>query len=363
MTEARPTMIVELDGTGHRFYLVRLLVEEALAQGREVVLLTVSGPVVAKYREPLLGSLVERVRLVEVPERSWRVVEQTAREVGPEVTVLSECDWCIAHLATRGGWHGPGRLRMLLMRDYPSTDQNPLVFLAKLVVKVAAMVACTLLPRIRFFVLRSPLWRGRSVWRDVRDPVGLERTPGDVDRVRRDLGMTDDRYWFGIIGMINTSKNVPTVADALCRLCSSAPAHERPYGLVLAGHIADQMRQDVDAAVQRLKEAGIEVVLADRFLGREEFDAMIGAVDCFVVAYSRDAPSGTFVKAVASGCRVVAAGAKTLRDDAATVPGVASWTELEPAALAEALAAASRLPRPTPVPLAGEAEFARRLLG
>lgn len=355
---SRPTLIVELNGEGHRFYLVRLLVEEALAQGRPVVLLTLGTPVVHEHRREHLGDLVERVRLVEVGRRGWGVVERTAREVGAVVTVVPEADWCIARIAARAGWRGPGRLQLLLMRAYPSRAQHPARFLAALAVKLVALVACTLLPRVRFFVLRSPLWRGRSVWRDVRDPVGLEATPGDVARIRREWGLAEDRYWFGVVGVVNTSKNVPMVAEALCRLVGDGPA----YGLLLAGRIADLVADDVALATKRLEEAGVAVVLVDRLLGRDEFDAAIAAVDCFVVAYGRDAPSGTFVKAVASGCRVVAAGARTLREDAATVPDVAAWVELAPDALADAFRTASRLPRPRAVPLAGEVEFARTLL-
>lgn len=350
-------MIVEPTGHGHRFYLVRLLIEEALRQGYEVALLTGTGQAIRQDIDRHLSDVLVDTKVIEFDKPTWRDIERIATGLGASLTVVPEADWWVPRIAARLGWRGPGRLGLLCMRDYPSRAQNPLRWVVATVAKVVSMVACTLAPRVRLCVLRSPLWSGRSVWRDCRDPVGLECSPEEVIALRQAWGLGDDRYWYGVVGALNTSKNIPLVTDAVLRFAS-----ERPLGVLLAGEVSDQVADEVAGCVDRLRAAGVQVVVVDRPLDRDEFDAAITAADCFVVAYSRDAPSGTFCKALAAGCRVVAAGASVLRDDCGKVPDNATWTPLELEPLANALSGAAGLPRPAPVQLAGEVEFARRLL-
>jgi hypothetical protein len=100
----------------------------------------------------------------------------------------------------------------------------------------------------------------------------------------------------------------------------------------------------------------------DELLSDTDLDAAIGAVDTLVLAYSHNGPSGTLGKALAAGTRIVAAGSPAIREDCAAVPDAAEWVDLDVPQLAGALARARLRPRPEPMVIATEEEFAEALL-
>jgi hypothetical protein len=352
-------LVVEFDGTGHRFYYVRLIIEEALRQGSQVTLLMSGSDEAREHLSEHLAPVLSRIDVREIGQPRWTDVERVATEIGAVLTVVPEADRTLPRIAARGRWRGPGRLHLFLLRAYPNRNQPVLRWVVATTVKVTAMAVLFLLPRITFYVLRSPLWDGRSVWLHLREPVGLEGSTDDIERLRDAWNLKEHTYWFGIVGAINTSKNVPLVCAAL----SDVAAEGARVGLLVAGQVAPALAQEIRRHVEEARRSGVEVVLEDRVLGRDEFDPAIGAVDAFVCAYDRDAPSATFCKALAAGTRVIAAGTSTLRHDCAQVPNNASWCPLDRGSLAACMLAATKLDRPDPVPLAGEQQFARGLLG
>ncbi|MDQ4054998.1 MAG: glycosyltransferase [Actinomycetota bacterium] len=361
MSDAMPrrrTLVVELDGRGHRFYLVRVVVEAALARGDSVTLLTKDHPETREHLLVHLGHLLESVELQEVVDPTWSNVERTADAVGATTTVVPEADGYLAALLRRRGWRGPGGLSLLIMRAQVPRAGGLVRWALRNALKVVIMSLIALLPRVRFRVLRSPLWRGRSVWGPAYDPVGLTSTPEEVEKLRSDWTLHGDHYWFGVLGALTPNKNLPMVVAAVCRV-----AQQDRVALLVAGKMSEEVEADLPQLRMQLDRAGVETRIVNRVLHDVELDAALTAVDCLVLAYGHHGPSGTLGKAMAAGTRIVAAGSSVLRQDCDAAPDAAEWCRLEPAQLTQALLRAARAGSPAPASLSGEPEFANELLG
>lgn len=196
---------------------------------------------------------------------------------------------------------------------------------------------------------------------NVRDPVPINADAEDVATFRdRWLPPTpdgDQRYWIGLLGVINHRKNVSMVVDALIEASGFLP---RP-ALLLAGPISEDYRPEVKAAVSRLERVGIEVVLLEESLDDRTFDAAIGAVDTVVVAYDNDGPSGILGKAACLGTRVTAAGSQALKRDVEAL-NLGSWGPLDVAGIRQALVDTHAAPAPAPITDLDSSAFAKRML-
>lgn len=351
-------LIVELDGRGHRLYYVRLLAEEALRSGASVRILVGSGEHVDEVVALHLGSLRDDVEVVAAAGRGWLDIEEAARSFDADVTVVPESDSYLLSVVRRGGWRGPGRLSLLVMRPRVPAVGNRVRRAVANTVKAMVLVLLTALPRVDVRVLRSVFSDERRPWPTVADPVGLSATPQDVEALRDRWGVGTERYWFGALGAITPNKNVPMLLDQIAR--TKFPG---PVGVLVAGGIEPSVADAIEPTRAALDDAGVPLVVIDRLLEDVELDSAISAVDCLMLAYNHLGSSGTLGKAVTAGTRVLTAGSPTLRHDAAAVGAGASWCPLEPAAVSSALAEASRAPRPEPRDLADERTFAATLLG
>ena len=352
------TLIVELNGSGHRLYYVRLVAERALAQGHQVAVLTNDSARTGELLALHLGRIRADLEITALPNPAWRDVERAARDLDATVTIIPEADGHLLRLVGRGGWRGPGRLSLQVMRASAVRSAGFVRWVAANVVKTAAMVVLIPVPRVDLRVLRSGLWQGRSLWKPSRDPVGFVAGPEDVSRIRADWGLDPQRTWFGVLGSITANKHVPLVADALVRLENGSH-----YGLVVAGEISPPVAPEIPLVRERLERAGCKVQVVDRSLDDVELDAAMAAIDCLVLAYKHRGPSGTFAKALAAGTRVLAAGSPTLERDCAAAPDAAEWTPMDDRSIAAAMTRARRAGRPQARRIATEDEFAAALLG
>jgi hypothetical protein len=157
----------------------------------------------------------------------------------------------------------------------------------------------------------------------VRDPVSFEVDSAGLTRLKKEWGLSDDFYWFAVLGAISDRKNIGLVLESLIKLADPRLA------LLVAGACDLHTLSRLKLAIGAYRERGGSVVIVDRLLADWEFDAAVAATDCIVVAHSNEGPSGLLGKAVAAGTRVVAAGAMSLKRDAEAAPEIAQWSELE----------------------------------
>lgn len=352
---SRRVLIVERDGTGHRLYLVRLLAEQAISSGSSVTVLLSDAQRVDRYIAPHLGALGTAIDLRRLPDASWSDVVALACEVGADLTVVPDADQSLVPLLRARGWHGPGRLSLLVMRPTVTRTGGHLRHLVVRLAKLVAMLAVLALPRVRMRVLRSGLDRKRlSVWKPAYDPVSPPAPAEAASALKQRWGLDQDRFWFGILGAITANKNLPMVAEALRGVADA--------GLLVAGGIEPAVREQLDSILEPLEASGVRVVLHDEVVSDEDFDAAMRAIDALVLAYMHNGPSGTLAKALAAGTRVVSAGSPALRRDAEVSGGAVTWCPLEPEALRAAMTDAVSHGRIPARMIATEREFTGSLL-
>ena len=236
-------------------------------------------------------------------------------------------------------------------------------------------------------LLRSPVLSPRVWWRDSLKRIALWVTqqrfgvtvlhlagPGAVPRnnlrVVHDISRwqrTDDsvahldvllesgRFWYAILGLLDTRKNIASVMRAL-----TGPASPQ-YGLLLAGPTNSKALEECYEAWAKFEEAGGSVVLLGRRLEEYELDYLVDAVNCVVCAHATEGPSGIMLKAMAAGQRVVAAGALSLQRDAKAFEGCV-WSQLSSVDLAAGLAQATLVPRPRRQPFGSPESFGGEFL-
>jgi hypothetical protein len=351
------TLIVEFDGGGHRLYHVRLVADLALRRGHRVCVLIGDTDTMRRHIDTHLGPLLGRLELIDAPDTTWSTVEQTARRLDADVTVVAEADRFLTSLVRRRGWKGAGLLSLMVMRTNISNSAGRLRWLVASVVKQACMRLVARMPSVQLRVLRSGLWAGRSPWAPARDPVGFVAAAEDINAIRNRWSLDPEHHWYGIIGTVTQNKHADLVASALAGTSDAGSC-----GLLLAGLVDGPVRDQLPGIRAELESAGAELRVVDELLSDTDLDAAIGAVDTLVLAYSHNGPSGTLGKALAAGTRIVAAGSPAIREDCAAVPDAAEWVDLDVPQLAGALARARLRPRPEPMVIATEEEFAEALL-
>lgn len=350
-----PVLIVERDGTGHRLYLVRVLAQHALAQGRPVTVALSADAKVDRFLTAHLGPLTDQISIVRMPEASWAAAVDVARELRPALSVVPDADNSLVPLLLSGGWRGPGELSLLVMRPTVTRTGSLPRHVAIRILKALVMTAVSLLPRIRMRVLRSGLDRARrSRWKPAYDPVSPPAAAGQIADLRSRWGLDADRYWFGILGAVTANKNVPLVVSALEGLPQS--------GLLIAGGIEATVRDELETLVPRLAASGVKVIVRDEIVPDHDFDAAMGAIDALVLAYVHNGPSGTLAKALAAGTRVVGAGSPALKRDAVLAGAGITWCPLDRDALRSDLLRAVTDGEVTARMIATEHEFAAILI-
>lgn len=352
------TLVVELDGSGHRFSYVRVVVDAALERGDAVTVLTKDHSHTREHLDVHLGHLLAQVELRVHQDPGWPDVENVATEIGAATTVIPDADGYLPTLLRRRGWRGPGELSLLVMRTQVPRVAGLRRWAWRSAAKAVTISALMVLPRITVHVLRSPLWRGRSPWRPAYDPIGLSSSPTDVARLRTDWDLEPSRYWYGVLGALSPNKNLPVVVDAVCQVAAT-----EKVGLLVAGRMWEAVAADLPELRGRLDHAGVESRIFDRILDDVELDAAVTAIDCLLLAYGHNGPSGMLGKALAAGTRVVAAGSTVLREDCRAAPHAATWCRLDTETLADALRRARTAGTPDPLELSGESEFGSKLLG
>lgn len=351
----RRTFIVETNEHGHRLFYVRLLVEAALQRGDEVYLGT---------RADVLSTPEGREHLSEL--RGWHIVPMTTKRlgavqrasvnIGATTTVIPDGDRIAIELGRWPFWKGSGRMSVLIMRETVQPGKSAVVTRLKQWLRSLLIHRAKRVRGVQLAVLKSAGWKGRSDLVAAVDPIVLSASKTDAVSFRSANGMGGDRVWFAVLGALSLRKNIPLVCESL------AAVRGRPAGLLLAGALDDDAREQVEGAIERLRSQGIGIVVKDRLLSDQELDSAVIAADCLVLAHSNEGPSGLLGKALAAGTKVVAAGAQSLREDARRYPALVQWSPLQRESITGALAQAIESGPGRPVLAPGSDEFTGALL-
>lgn len=349
---ARHTVIVEPNPTGHRLFYVRLLIDAAVQAGDRVTL--VLGPDPDPEAERLhLGGISSVTMLRREVSRVEDLVSISV-SLSSDRIVLPDGDRIALRLALRRRWHGSGLIIVLVMRERAQPGGPVVLTAAKSLVRTAAFCRVAAMAGVRLLVLKSPTWTGRSRFAVALDPIRLSADPSAVADFRRSHAMTEDRYWFAVLGAVSARKNLPLILEAL-KSCRT------PAGLLVAGQFDEDVPADARLRLLEASAAGNAIVI-DRLLTDEELDAAVAAADCVVLAHSNEGPSGLLGKAAATGTRIVAAGAQSLREDLQANPSIGQWVPLTAEALSRALDQAATQQRPAAVLTADVRGFTSALL-
>jgi len=349
----RRVLVVEPNPLGHRLHYVKLLIDECRSKGDRAYILTTTGAVESTEWAVHLGGDNQEIMFHPGNEFSLPEFAKVSARLGVSLTVLPEADHYLLP-ALRRGWSGPGELRLLAVRAEvqarpPLSRMRPVKSFAK----KTLIWAANLQPGVRFYALRSPLVPRRGPIRWVADPVALSCSAKCVEAIRNDLDSEGNRYWLGVFGAITPRKNLRLIMEAIL---------DQPViGLLIAGSVDPKVSSEVAPLFARFVSNGGRLIQLPGPLSDTDFDSAIAAVDCVLVAHSNEGPSGIVIKAAASGRRLVLAGAKSLRRDAARLGEQATWSKLDVAELRRAIRQAQRAPKPTSAVDLGDAEFRRAL--
>lgn len=346
-------LIVEQNPTGHRLFYVRVLVDAALAAGARVVVLL--GPDPAPEAEQVhLTSVIDRVELLRQPLVSHGELARLSRELEADRVVVPDADRFALRLALRRQWQGSGRLSLLIMRESAQPTGSPIVDGVKTQLRTAAFRRTARLRNVDLRVLKSAGWVGTARFPVAVDPVVITSSDRSVEQFREVNRMDGGRYWFAVLGAISARKNLGLIVEALRNVPSR-------WGLLVAGQLDEDISGELRDRLRSMVSAGSAIVV-DRLLSDDELDTAVKAADCLVLAHSNEGPSGLLGKAAASGTRVVAAGAQSLKRDVTALGELGDWAELDEAALAALLQHATRQPRPRAVLPATTSAFTDALL-
>ena len=331
MTHRIDVLIVESHCTGHRLMYVRLLIEQALRKQLSVaVLLGFDHEASDEYAQHI-GPASEKVVLVRSDIINLHTIKEHAESLGVSHVVIPTGDRTALRLGTCISWNTKFTLSILVMRD-PSIHWAPLHAVPRLFIKRVLLSRAGRRPGVLIYRLRSAGTINPSSSRlSLEDPVQLCYTSGSVQTLRTEWGLTDDRFWFGVVGAISQRKNVPLILQCLRTL-------QRPVGLLIAGVASDDSVLS-RAEIDDLRLLDVKVIQVNRNLTDIEIDSAIKGLDCVLLLHSNEGPSGILGKSAAAGTRVVAGGAKSLKQDLAAL-AIGIWVPLEPVRITDALESA-----------------------
>lgn len=335
-------LIVEPSPSGHRFDYVRVLATAAIARGDDVTVATSVDGRQSSQAKLFLSAVEGRVDVLAISGFDVMQVQDLSRALDADVTVVPDGDRFVAPLARQLGWRGAGTISILCMRKTVGRPSwRHLGDLVRTLGKRALIHGVALLPSTRVRILTSSLASPRTGGLAVPDPIEFETAISRTE-IRQRWGMEADRFYFAVIGSITPRKNVELVASAAARLPQDANV-----GLVVAGVWSGESHQERER-LQALSRAGtsVDVIVHDGLLPSAELDALIGGVDCVVLAHSNEGPSGILGKASAAGTRVISAGARSLKEDARIRPDLMIWVDLDENRIAEAMSQVRTRPAP-----------------
>lgn len=309
----RGILIVEPGHSGHLYVYVKLLAEWAKSQGLNPVLLLREEGRGSPEHSTHLSAVIQEVEVHYKSAISLKDVKATAERVGAAHIVIPHGDPFVGQALKMLRWDGTPKTTLLIMRDPRWEHPGSIRRRIRLIAKLAAIRLLSMRRQVEIVWLRAPCFAQTARERAAPDPVLVPRDHTAVHtgaaHVRGRLGMTDDVFWFGMVGSLTPRKNLSLVVASLEALSHLKP---KAFGFALIGPQHSSMPdspQDIEALARNLP---FPMVIDNRVLTNDELNEAVATLDCLVMAYSSEAPNSTLAKSVALGVRVAAAGSTTL---------------------------------------------------
>ncbi|WP_320066986.1 hypothetical protein [Micromonospora sp. RTGN7] len=354
-TARRRVLIINQGHQGHPLVYVRLLVDAALERS--------DGPVVA-LPDAALRSPEFTLHLGEVADRCEivRLADPITPELARQLAERHACGRVLVpdgdQFATRlglVGWRGAGDVVTLVIRDPRLSGNHRLRHRVKMVLKGALLRRAGRLPRVRVLFLADHAETARRGRDAVADPILFDAMHLDPLEIRRDLGLSEDRFYFVVAGKITARKNLDMVLRGIL------PLADAKVGLFACGELSPDVRTAIAPLLERARQLDVEVVLSDRLQSNHELNRAVQMADCLVTAYSNSAPPSTTTKGARAGRRVVVAGSEVTRMWARNL-GIELHCPLEQQPLDALLRRALSTPVPPPIPGGDPRAFAEAFL-
>jgi hypothetical protein len=317
------TLIVEVNGAGHRLVYVRLLVTRAATEGHEVVVALppglLKGDDFAKHLGPVTGQF--RVAPLERPA-SLAAIASLSTELGATKVLIPDGDLAAIRLGLGWRWREPSDLRVLVMRDPGWTRDESGRLATKARLKLALLKRAGRSPGVSLLWLREPGYVAKPTELVAHDPVVLDAPAGEILRMasgfRERMNLVDEVHWFGVVGAITGRKNVGLIAAALARVAS---LRAQGLGLAILGPWAQSMACSEEHLRRDLGDAGVHLVIDNHLYSNLDVNVAVASLDCVVMAYSSHSPNATLGKAAALGVPLIAAGPPSVRGFVSNVHG------------------------------------------
>lgn len=306
MMTKRRVLIVEPNPAGHRLVYVRLLVREILRREGTAVVALEAGAQDTREFALHMADLSGNIEWTTVSRKLvLRRIGRLARSARADQVIVPDGDLVASRLGLLRWWTPPVPATLVVMRDPRSEPRTTWTRNLKLKLKAHLLKLAQTRDQVRLVWLRPP-GDVRSDEAFANDPVQMHATTGEANEFRRQHGMSSDRYWFGMVGGISQRKNLPLVLQAM----SSQPSNLVGFGIF--GPVDPLIREQTRLLFDRLRDAGVGIVVVDTLHTDDEMGLAVKALDCVVVAYSSHAPPSTLGKAAAAGTQVLAAGSPSI---------------------------------------------------
>lgn len=303
-------VIAEVDGSGHRFWYVSLMLRWLAlnAASADISLVTTrAAQDLPEWQEFIAGPHREDVDVVLVESRNASIDIVALLLEGPSAKlVIPDGDQWLGVLAKAAVIrHFRPQGTLLIMRPFRARGIGGTTrHLGKLaLIKSLAVLS----PRLRVLRLAPGGTRtSDSGW--IGDPV--EFNPRDV--AREDwyarYGLTADRQYLAVMGDLTQRKFVPELLKAF---------ETEPVGnwhLALVGRLGAQEKALVAARPTTARYSVIEGLASD-----QDFDTWIMQADAVAVLHRNEGASGILGKCAAAGVPVMVGGAKSLVEGARSI--------------------------------------------
>ncbi len=315
----RKVAIFELNPRGHRLAYVARLLDYASDKGYQAFLFTTRKVVESPEWDVHIRSGDTSREPVTVMVQNLAGALSESEGIGVSTLVLPDGDHYILELIRQRLPKGL-EITVLCMRMTGQPKRSVLLSHVRTILKGSARAVLRRRRSVRVLGLVGATQQARPL-KTVSDPVTLRTTTAAMAM----WNFEENRYWFGIVGAIDARKNPELVMKAVAQFPAGL------VGIAILGRQSPAVREAINRCRKTLDSP---CVIDDRTLSEEEFDSAVARLDCVVLAHSNEGPSGVLGKAALAGTSVVAAGAKSLREqinDSSTRIG--AWSKLNVADL------------------------------
>ena len=250
-------IIYEPSVRGHRLYYVALLADGAKSRGDAVILAVSAG---STYTAEWAAHMqqISSEEIVEVGHLDLKGLEKLSYSAFADKMIVPDGDWLVPQLLKGLGWGGRGNLSLVVMRIRAQRNGSIARRWLLSTVKWFMVLIVNCLPKVNANALRSPMWRGRSLLQNVRDPVTIKSTPAYRAQASNLMDNDRSRRWFAVLGAVTDRKNLPMVASALAELKSPN------IGLIVAGKCDASELTKARGATDEISKAGGKSSLSTR---------------------------------------------------------------------------------------------------